>query len=241
VRRIRTTGYSVLLTPGPSNQAVEAVDLDDGVEAAVAEARAMLREHGRTHAAWFVSRSSRPHDLGPRLAALGFVPSDLPPWEPHYGALALTAPPEPGPPGVETRNPSTFEEYDTAHRLEEEITGFADEDRRAGARHRRTVWELHQSGRSVMRVFLALVDGEIVALGRALLADAAINLSGGVVRPDMRGRGIYRSLVRARWDAAVDRGTPALTVQAGRMSRPILERLGFQFVAEQQCLVDRFS
>jgi GNAT superfamily N-acetyltransferase len=53
-----------------------------------------------------------------------------------------------------------------------------------------------------------------------------------------RGRGVYRSLVRARWDHAVERGTPALTVQAGRMSRPILERLGFQFITPVRVFVD---
>ena len=32
--------------------------------------------------------------------------------------------------------------------------------------------------------------------------------------PDARGRGAYRALVRARWDDAVRRGTPALVVHA---------------------------
>ena len=53
-----------------------------------------------------------------------------------------------------------------------------------------------------------------------------------------RGRGVYRSLVQARWDWAVELGTPALTVQAGRMSRPILERLGFEFVEPVRVYVD---
>ena len=39
---------------------------------------------------------------------------------------------------------------------------------------------------------------------------------------------MYRALVRARWDDAVAAGQPALVVHAGAMSRPILERLGFQ-------------
>jgi hypothetical protein len=36
--------------------------------------------------------------------------------------------------------------------------------------------------------------------------------------------------VRARWDEAARRGTPALAVGAGPMSQPILERLGFRQV-----------
>jgi len=44
--------------------------------------------------------------------------------------------------------------------------------------------------------------------------------------------GIEVRPVRARWDEAVRRGTPALAVGAGAMSRPILERLGFVQVLE---------
>jgi GNAT superfamily N-acetyltransferase len=61
------------------------------------------------------------------------------------------------------------------------------------------------------------------------------------VLPKARGRGVYRALLFARWDFAVDRGTPALTVQAGRMSRPICERLGFQFVDASRVYVDTVS
>ena len=48
----------------------------------------------------------------------------------------------------------------------------------------------------------------------------------------------YRALVRARWDDAVAAGQPALVVHAGALSRPILERLGFTAVAEQEVLLD---
>jgi hypothetical protein len=61
---------------------------------------------------------------------------------------------------------------------------------------------------------------------------------GGGVLAHARGRGVYRALVHARWVDAVAAGTPALTVQAGAMSRPILERLGFQIVAELEILLD---
>jgi hypothetical protein len=47
--------------------------------------------------------------------------------------------------------------------------------------------------------------------------------------------------VRARWETAVERGTPALTVGAGAMSGPILERLGFERVGRIDCLLDRFD
>lgn len=55
---------------------------------------------------------------------------------------------------------------------------------------------------------------------------------GGATAEWARGRGAYRAVVRVRWDAAVERGTPALAVGAGSMSRPILERLGFDHVLQ---------
>jgi GNAT superfamily N-acetyltransferase len=87
--------------------------------------------------------------------------------------------------------------------------------------------------------FLAYVNGEPVAAGDMVLLPFAGFLSGATTLPDYRGLGAFRALVRARWDEAVRRGTPALTVGAGQMSRPILERLGFTTVAEQHLLVDR--
>ena len=89
------------------------------------------------------------------------------------------------------------------------------------------------------RGFVALIDGRVVGTSYAAFGDAGVNLFGGSVLPEARGRGVYRALVRARWEAAVDRGTPALTVQAGRMSRPICERLGFVFLAPVRVFVDQ--
>jgi hypothetical protein len=47
--------------------------------------------------------------------------------------------------------------------------------------------------------------------------------------------------VTTRWKLAVGRGTPALTVQAARMSRPVLERLGFEFIAQMPMYIDEFD
>src|SRR4051812_49541331 len=71
--------------------------------------------------------------------------------------------------------------------------------------------------------FVALLDGEIVGSGGARYFESGIYLLGGNVAVHARGRGVYRALVRARWEEAVRRGTPALVVQAGAKSRPILE------------------
>ena len=89
--------------------------------------------------------------------------------------------------------------------------------------------------------FFAAIDDRIVAGAYAAFGTAGINLFGASVAPEARGRGVYGSLVLAGWDLAVTRGTPALTVQAGRMSRPFCERMGFTFVDEVHLLVDELQ
>jgi predicted GNAT superfamily acetyltransferase len=70
-------------------------------------------------------------------------------------------------------------------------------------------------------------------------SDRGVFLIGGAVARWARGRGLYRALVRARWDDAVARGTPTLVTQANpATSSPILRRLGFEQVCEIRRLED---
>jgi GNAT superfamily N-acetyltransferase len=89
--------------------------------------------------------------------------------------------------------------------------------------------------------YSALIDGTVVGTARAYFGPRGALLSGGETRPEFRGRGVYRALVRARWDDAVERGTPALIVQGGAMSEPILLRLGFVEVCRFRRLGDVLS
>lgn len=242
IEKIREPGLTVVVLPGPTGGLVEArVLAPDGVEAALARSRALLRERGKTRSAWWVSEHAQPEGLAATLRELGLRPYDEPPFEPRFAAMACVEPPEPGPADAEARPAATFDEYVAGIRLSDEIFELTEEDRRAWEEHEQTAFELQLSGRSPTRSFVALAGGEVVGAAGALLGERFVNLIGGSVRSDMRGRGIYRSLVRARWDHAVERGTPALTVQAGKMSRPILERLGFEIVGWEQCLLDRFA
>ena len=84
-------------------------------------------------------------------------------------------------------------------------------------------------------------EGEIVCTGTASPTEHGLLLYGGATLAPARGRGAYRALIRARWDDAVVLGTPALITQGGSMSRPILERLGFERVGEVHMLLDRLS
>jgi predicted GNAT superfamily acetyltransferase len=64
-------------------------------------------------------------------------------------------------------------------------------------------------------------------------------LIAGSVLEWARGRGVYRALVRARWDDAVARGTPALVTEAlADTSYPILKRVGFVDVCTIRRLED---
>lgn len=89
--------------------------------------------------------------------------------------------------------------------------------------------------------YLAFFDGRAISAADAALVDGGVVLCGGATLPEGRGQGAYRALIEARWQAAVERGTPVLVVQAGAMSRPILERLGFEEVARVKVLLDRFG
>jgi GNAT superfamily N-acetyltransferase len=204
----------------------------DDVDAALVTARAWFAQRGRDQYTWMVADSSEPSDLVEQLLARGLV-ADV---DPVSAGMLLEHEPE-GVVGVDVRKVTTYEESLAAAMLSWKSFDFTAEQVEAGMnahRERYELWKDFQSGDN----FIALADGEVVGSGGAAYLAPGVYLAGGNVAEHMRGRGIYRALVRARWDEAVRRGTPALVVQAGRMSKPILERLGFQTVCEMHTLLD---
>ena len=86
--------------------------------------------------------------------------------------------------------------------------------------------------------FIARLDGRAAATAMAIPSERGVYLIAGSTAPWARGRGLYRALVRARWDYAVERGTPALVVTANpETSYPILKRVGFEDV----CTITRLE
>ena len=240
-KQVRRDGYTVGLQTGMTFASVMARSIDvDGVEQAVADVRGLAAEHGMTRAAWFVPEAAHPDGLAAALLSIGMVPHDEPPHEPRFAAMVLPEEPNRGPPGVEARLAETFAEYQAGLRVGHEAFEMSSEDRAAIEAQERELWGFEQSW-DIFRTFVALVGGEVVGKGAAIQGANAAWLVGGATRADMRGRGVYRALVRARWDAAVARDTQALTVTAGRLSRPILERLGFVTVGWVDCLLDRLA
>jgi GNAT superfamily N-acetyltransferase len=139
--------------------------------------------------------------------------------------------------GVEARPVASFEEYREANAVA--FAAFGSLPPTDEARERARYDEEVSAG--LHRTFVAVMDGRIVGAGTSTYLDRAVTLNGGSVAPDVRGRGAYRALVRARWEDASARGTPVLITQAGRMSAPILERLGFEEIARMHILIDRFG
>ncbi len=70
-------------------------------------------------------------------------------------------------------------------------------------------------------------EGRPVCVGWTRLHGRFASLYGGSTSAAHRGRGLYRALLSARLDEAAARGAEHALVDAGPMSRPILERLGF--------------
>ena len=198
----------------------------DEVEDLRAEIHEILRGRGRTACSWEVGSHATPPDLVDRLHALGLV-DDAP--DPLAIGMVLRRPPGAPPPDVEVRRALTRDELVTAERIAAEAFGDGVKD-----------WEPPPL-RDSNPIYLAYLDGEPVARASAAVSEHGVSLFGGATIPEARGRGAYRALVAARWDEAVRRGTPLLVTQAGRMSRPILVRLGFEEVCEIRILVDRFA
>jgi hypothetical protein len=200
------------------------------VEQALADVRARMAERGRTRAMWWLGNGSRPADLRRRLLDLGLEP--LAP-EPLLG-MALDGPPQ-AEPTVEVRPVTTLADYLTALRIEHEVNEVSEEARTVTRAEGMRQWTRLRS--SPLRHYLALVDGEPVAMGRAAIGDAVF-LMGGATLPRARGRGAYTALVAERWRAG---GGRPLVAQAGPESRPILAKLGFHEVGEIHILVDEIG
>jgi len=234
VELVELDGAIVSINPWPSAQVVlVAGDGPANVAATVERSRAVARERGKATLAWWIAKE---HDhLVPALEANGIVNEDTPGFEAIENALALVEPP-PGTPaeGVEVGRAETWEEWRAANEVGRVVFGFPEmpED------YLRERYARYCEGRDRGIELFAAVDGRVVGSAYAAFGEAALNLFGASVLPEARGRGVYRSLVHARWELAVERGTPALTVQAGRMSRPICERMGFVFVDAVRVFVD---
>ena len=180
--------------------------------------------------------------LGERLEELGLVNADTPGFEATENAMALTGPPlGEAPADVQVQAVSSFGEFAASQRLSGEVFGMTAEMLEEMEANLPKLHDEYVTPGNPMRQFIASIDDRVVGTAAVGLGPAGVNLFGGSVVPEARGRGVYRALPFARWDLAVAEGTPALTIQAGRMSKPIVERLGFQVIDTIRVYVDDVS
>ena len=87
-----------------------------------------------------------------------------------------------------------------------------------------------------MSLYLAYSDGLPVAHARITFQDNSsfAGLWGGSTLEDYRGRGFYTALLAVRVQEARRRGVRFLTIDASPMSRPIVEKRGFQRLTTTQ-------
>ena len=235
-------GYQVGFTSGTSYAMVFVRRLRGELAPSVEEVRALLAGEGFERAAWVVSEAAEPAGIGGRLQEFGLVPweRDAEGFEARFRSMALIVEPVPAPDGVAARPVETFEEFVAAAHVAHDAFDMSEQDRHVFEERQAEYWQW-QERFPYFKTFVAYIDGEVVGNASAIFGANAAFMVGGSVRADQRGRGAYRALVRARWDAAIERGTPALTVTAGAMSGPVLDRLGFATLGWGDVLSDRFS
>ncbi len=207
---------------------------DDEVGALLAATRELIPADKAT--TWWIGPSAQPVHIVERLQELGLRP----PHDriTHLVSLVLTDPPAPIPDGIEVRRIETYDDFADAREVQWDAFDVP-EDRRAKQRpYVRT--DFDDSVRfGTPAGFIASLDGRPAASALSLPSDRGVFLIAGAVAEWARGRGLYRALVRARWDDAVKRGTPALVTQANpETSYPILRSLGFEEVCQIRRLED---
>ena len=229
--RVDRGGYVYMA--GPRLASVHRVRLAAAdLAAAREEARAESRRRGHRRVEWWLGWSATPPDARERLLAFGLVPDEVP----TLTGMTCSSPP-PTVEGVEVRRATTLDEQLETLEVDSEVWQIPDEEREERRALARALWEEPSSSTNV-HLFSAFQGGERVGFGRAVDMETGVGLFGGGVLPHARGRGVYRALVRARWEHAVERGTPLLVVQAGAMSAPVLAGLGFVSHGQIQLLVD---
>jgi GNAT superfamily N-acetyltransferase len=206
----------------------DAAELDD----VIAEVRELVRGAGRSTCAWEIGSSARPAGLAELLLARGFAWDDP---DPHQVGMLLDQQPPPGPAAVTVRPALDADDLRASETIARSCFGEGEMDEREFAEMVRR----YDPGHS--RRYLAEIDGRPVGTASAAFTSHGVVLNAGSVLEAQRGRGAYRALVRARWDDAAAAGTPALITQAGAMSLPILERLGFTEICRVEALIDRFG
>jgi GNAT superfamily N-acetyltransferase len=214
---------------------VARVRFGDGVRSELDRVRAAIRERDRHAAAWTLGDSATPAGVVDRLAAHGLEE------EAGGGSLVMVvdAPPARRATPFRVVRVTTADELRAAVEIASAGFGHAPEDAEDERRRAGETFEREREGEHTVRL-LAFDGDEPVATGQAWIGPGGLYLGNGATLAHYRRRGAMSALVAAAWDAAVERGTPALVGYGNAMSAPMLEGLGFHAVGRVRHLVDRF-
>ncbi len=213
----------VSLHPGGTGFIIYTNLSDDAADQAIREQIAYFEGIGQDFEwKWFDYDS--PPDLAGRLAAHGFKLDD--PEAIMVLPLAGVSPRLLAPPVARIERLTDPARFDLPRRIEEAVWG---------SDHGPLMDELAGIQRATpeqISMYVARVDDTPAACAWAFFPPDSrfVSLWGGSTLPEYRGRGLYTALLATRLKEALDRGREFATVDAGPMSRPILEKQGFQVI-----------
>lgn len=228
-QQIVRDGWVQLITPSaPYLNEVSFSAVDEArVERVIDETIAQYRAIGKG-VKWYLGPESRPLDMGARLARRGFRRSN------YRGMIIDTSRSIAGGDGVRVERVEA-DRVDAF--VEATMRGWAmDADQTEAEReaHHRALVEVPR----ISYAFLATMQGEAIGTAGILMRDGYGYFVGGQVVGEARGRGAYRALVGARLGFLRSTGIGyAVTFALETTSAPILERLGFETVARNECWV----
>ncbi len=177
---------------------------------------------------WKTYAHDTPSDLGARLAAQGFEaeePEALLVLDIASAPAALLQPVT-----QDIRRLTDPCQLEAIDRIQASVWGESDPQHLAALRDDLIHDPAHLS------IYLAYAEGTPVAYGRITYLDGNpfAGLWGGSTLKDYRGRGFYTALLAVRLQEAKSRGVRFLAIDASAMSRPIVEKHGFQFLTMTQ-------
>lgn len=232
--RIETGRYTLCMSSGKRWNTVQRQRFGrEELDEVLSEVRALLTDRGRPSTEWEVGSRAEPEGLVELLLERGLVRDT----DPVAIALVLRTQPPAPPANVIARRIETEEEYVAAGNVQAIAFGAPAEEAAERAAIARERWRR----RAPTFMHGVWLDGELAGAGNCTWTPHGLALFGGATLEEARGQGVYRALIHARWREAARRADPALITQAGAMSRPILERLGFEPVGRIDILVDEFA